>query len=171
MPAHGLVTLNDSHDHIFVSGTFGVSHDSNIYASADNAGDFVYSSSIALTYQRRAGWIGVNAGISMGASKFGKNSSNNFSNPSYSLELTKQSGRTTGAFTLSAARESRADAAVNLRTPSWNYNAGLNFKYPIKARSTLTGGLTYAAHKYADTTTLTNLATYATNRARQGGCR
>jgi len=162
-PSHALVTLNDSHDHIRVNGSFSVSRDSNIFASADNAGDFVYSTGLSASYQRRAGWIGVNASVSMGASRFGTHTTENFSNPSYSLELTKQSGRTTGSFTLSAARESRADAAVNFRTDSWNYNAGLNFKYPIKNRSTLTGGLSYSGRFYADSISLSNLATYSSN--------
>jgi hypothetical protein len=165
-PSHALVTFNDSHDRIKVNGSFSVSRDSNIFASADNAGDFVYSTSLVASYQRRAGWIGVNASVSMGASRFGKNTSENFSNPSYSMELTKQSGRTTGSFTLNAARESRADAAVNFRTDSWNYNAGLNFKYPNPigfTRATLTGGANYSGKLYADSATLANLSTYSTN--------
>ncbi|MBI5768209.1 MAG: hypothetical protein HZA93_10465 [Verrucomicrobia bacterium] len=140
-----------------------MSRDSNIYASADNAGDMVYSTSLSVTYQRRAGWIGVNAGVSVGASRFGKHTSENFSNPSYSLELNKKSGRTTGALSLGAARESRADSAVNLRNTSWNYNASLNVKYPMHARSTLTGGLGYASHKYVDTAAFANLSTYSGN--------
>src|SRR5262245_18818194 len=106
-PAHALVTLNDSHDHIYLNTSFGVTRNSNIFATAGNEGDYTYNTSLSVTYQRRAGWIGVNASVAMGASRFGKHTSENFSNPSYSLELTKQSGRTTGALTLNAARESR----------------------------------------------------------------
>ena len=146
-PARALVTLNDSHDHIFVSTSFGVSHDSNVFASNGSPGDYVYSTGVTADYSRRAGWIGVNASVAMSASRFGKVKNQNFSNPNYSLELTKQSGRTTGSFTLSGARESRADASVNLRTDSWNYNAGLNYKYPIIERFTLSGALGYSSHK------------------------
>ncbi len=162
-PAHALVTLNDSHDHIFVNGSFSVAHDSNVYASSGSAGDYVYSSGFSVDYQRRAGWIGVNAGISMSVGLYGKLKKENFSNPSYSLELTKQSGRTTGSFTLSGARESRADSAVNVRSSSWNYNAGLNFKYPVNERFTVSGGLAYSGRKYIDESILTNLSTYAGN--------
>ncbi|MBI4621885.1 MAG: hypothetical protein HY736_01530 [Verrucomicrobia bacterium] len=158
-PARALVTFNDSHDRIFVNGSFGVSGDSNIFANSDNEGDLVYSSGFSLEYVRRAGWIGVNAGMSAGASWFGKNKSQNFSNPSYNLELTKQSGRTTGAFTVSGARESRADAAVNLRSTSWNYNTGLNVKYPA-GNYTFSGNLGYSSRKYVDETFFANLATY-----------
>lgn len=159
-PAQALVTFNDSHDRIFVSGSFGVSGDSNIFANSDNASDLVYTSGFSLEYVRRAGWIGVNAGMSVGASWFGKHKTQNFSNPSYSLELTKQSGRTTGSFTLSGARESRADAAVNMRSSSWNYNAGLNAKYPA-GNYTFTGNFGYSSRKFLDETFFANLATYS----------
>ena len=162
-PARALVTLNDSHDHIFVSTSFGVNHDSNVFASNGSPGDYVYSTGVTADYSRRAGWIGVNASVSMSASRFGKVKNQNFNNPNYSLELTKQSGRTTGSFTLSGARESRADASVNLRTDSWNYNAGLNYKYPIIERFTLSGGLVYSSHKYIDNAALANLSTYSTS--------
>jgi hypothetical protein len=161
-PSHALVTFNDSHDRIYVNGSFGISGDSNIFANSDNASDLVYSSGVSLEYTRRAGWIGVNAGASAGASWFGKNKSQNFNNPSYNLELTKQSGRTTGAFTLSGARESRADAAVNLRSTSWNYNAGLNVKYPA-GNYTFTGNFGYSSRKYVEEAVFANLATYSSS--------
>lgn len=162
-PARALVTLNDSHDHIYVSGNFGVSRDSNVFANRDSAGDFVYNSGVSLEYQRRAGWIGVNASVNVSAGRYGKLREEDFSNPSYSLELTKQSGRTTGSFTLSGARESRADSAVNIRSNSWNYNAGLNFKYPVIERLSLSGGFGYSARKYIEETQLSNLSTYSAN--------
>jgi hypothetical protein len=162
-PAMALVTLNDGHDHIYVTGTFGVSRDSNIFANRDSAGDFVYNSGVSADYQRRAGWIGVNASVNVSAGRYGKLREEDFANPSYSLELTKQTGRTTGSFTLSGARESRADSAINLRSNSWNYNAGLNFKYPIIERFSLSGGFGYSARKYIEETQLANLSTYSAN--------
>jgi hypothetical protein len=162
-PVSALVTLNDSHDHIYIDSSFGISRDSNVFANSDNAGDFVYSAGFVAEYTRRAGWIGMNASVAVSASRYGKIKNQNFSNPNYSLELTKQTGRTTGSFTLSGARESRADAAVNLRSSSWNYNAGLNFAYPIINRLKLSGGLGYSARKYIDKTALANLSTYTAN--------
>ena len=47
-------------------------------------------------------------------------------------EFTKQTGRTTGSLSLSASRESRADAAVNLRSTSWNIPVGLTSAVLIK---------------------------------------
>src|SRR3954468_10231775 len=94
-PAQALVTLNDGRDRIFVTGSFSATHDSNVFANSDNEGDVVYSSSIVAEYPRRAGWIGVNGAVSVSSSKFGDHTDQNFDNPSYSLEFTKQSGRTT----------------------------------------------------------------------------
>lgn len=162
-PAHALVTLNDSHDHIYVNGSFSASHDSNIFAQASSDGDYVYTTGLSVEYQRRAGWIGVNASVSMSAARYGKLVSENFSNPSYSMELTKQSGRTTGSLTLAGARESRADSAVNIRSMSWNYTAGLNFKYPISERYTMSGSFAYNGRKYIEQTNLVDLSTYSAN--------
>lgn len=162
-PARALVTLNDSHDHVFVNLSAGVSRDSNVFANSESPGDFVYTSGVTVEYTRRAGWIGVNASVSGGAARYGKLTSENYTNPSYSMELTKQSGRTTGSLTLSGARESRADSAVNVRSTSWNYNAGLNFKYPIVERFTLSGSFGYSARKYVDETQLASLSTYSSS--------
>ncbi|HSH93895.1 MAG TPA: outer membrane beta-barrel protein, partial [Roseimicrobium sp.] len=82
--------------------------------------------------------------------QFGDNTAQNFSNPSLSLELVKSTGRTTGSLTLSAARESRADTAINARTDSMNYNAGLNWKYPVIDRYSLAGGFNYGLISYQD---------------------
>jgi hypothetical protein len=162
-PAQALVTFNDSHDHIYVTGSFGVGRDSNIFANHDSQGDFVYTSSILAEYSRRAGWIGLNASVAVNASRYGKIKGENFDNPTYSIELTKKTGRTTGSLTLNAARESHADSAANLRSMSWNYAVGLNFAYPIINRLKLSGGLGYSARKYVEQTALANLSTYTAN--------
>src|ERR1035437_3813113 len=117
-PAHALVTLNfnDVHDHVYMTATLGATHDSNVTASNGGQGDFVYSTGLQAEYTRRAGWIGVNANMAVNSSHFATLKGEDFSNPSFGVEFTKQSGRTTGALTLSAARLSRADSALNVRT-------------------------------------------------------
>lgn len=127
-PGHALVRLNDGRDRIHVTVNAGVSHDSNIYANSDNQGDVIYSTGITADYTRRAGWIGVNASVSLASAQFGDYRDEDYSNPGYTLEFTKQSGRTTGSLAFRAQRESRADAAVNLRSDSWNYSTDLNVK-------------------------------------------
>lgn len=159
-PAHGLVRFNDGHDQILVAASVSVARDSNIFASADNKGDFIYSTDLTAEYSRRAGWIGVNANVGVASSRFATVKGQDFSNPTFSAELTKQSGRTTGSLTMSAARQSRADAAANLRSTSWNYQAGLNFSYPVIERFKLAGQFGYAAQKQVDNENLVNLSTY-----------
>ena len=159
-PTRALVTLNDGHDKIFVSGAVTVSRDSNVFANSENRGDIVYSTSLSAEYTRRAGWIGVNAAASMSSSRFTDLKDQDFNNPSFGLEFTKQSGRTTGSLVLSAARESRADAAVNMRSTSWNIPVSLNFKYPIVGTYTLSGSMGYSSRRYLDETVFASLATY-----------
>lgn len=160
-PASALVALNDGRDRLYVSGSVSAGHDSNVYANSEGRGDMMYSASVAAEYTRRAGWIGVNGSVGITSAQFGELKDENYDNPNFRLEFTKQSGRTTGALSLSAARESRADAAVNLRSSSWNYASGLTFKYPMAGAYTLTGGFGYAAREYVDELALANLATYS----------
>lgn len=148
-PAHALVSLNDGHDHIYVTGNVGWAWDSNLFANSDAKADSSQTASIVAEYQRRAGWIGVNVNAQVESAVYNHYTAENFNNPKVELELTKQTGRTTGSITLSASRDSRADAAVNIRTTSWNYATGLNFRYPIVTIYTLSGQLGYSTVKYA----------------------
>ncbi|MEX2043846.1 MAG: outer membrane beta-barrel protein [Opitutus sp.] len=160
-PAHALVRLNDGRDQIHVTFSANVSSDSNVYANSDDKGDVIYSSGITADYVRRAGWIGVNASIAVSAARFGEFNEENYSNPSYSLEFTKQSGRTTGSVAFQAQRESRADAAVNIRSESWNYSSDLNVKYPINGVLSAAGMLGYSNRDYIDESLFSDLSTYA----------
>lgn len=162
-PALALLSLNEGHDHVYVTTSFGVSRDTNVFANHDSPSDFVYSSGLVAEYSRRAGWIGLNAHVSLDASRYGKIKGENFDNPTYFIELTKQTGRTTGSLTLNASRESHADSAANLRSQSWNYELGLNYAYPIVNRLKLSGSFGYAARKYIEDTALANLSTYSAN--------
>jgi hypothetical protein len=162
-PARALISLNEGRERIFVGASVSVSRDSNIFANSDHTGDFVYSTSLSADYTRRVGWIGVNANASVGSSRFATVRGQDFNNPSFGLEFTKQTGRTTGSITLSASRESRADASVNLRSTSWNIPVGLNFKYPISGVYTLTGGFNYSSRRYLDETVFSSLASFGTS--------
>lgn len=159
-PVHALVSLNDGHDHIYVTGSVTMGWTSNLFANSDAKSDYSVGSSLVVEYQRRAGWIGVNASVGIDATSYNVFTEENFANPKFSAEFTKQTGRTTGSLTLSAARQSRADAAINTRTTSWNYGAGLNARYPIVSIYTLTGSLSYSQAKYLDSV-FPDLATYA----------
>ncbi|HUR56535.1 MAG TPA: outer membrane beta-barrel protein [Opitutaceae bacterium] len=159
-PVQALVALNDGHDRIFVNLSASVSQDSNVFANSDNSSDLVTTSSLSAEYTRRAGWIGVNAHASVVSSSFATFSNEDFVNPSLSMELTKQTGRTTGAFAVNAARESRADAAVNVRSDSWNYGSSLSIKYPIVSTYTASANFGWASREYLDNAAFFDLATY-----------
>lgn len=158
-PAHALVSLNDSHDHLYVTGTVAMGWDSNVYANADARSDYTLNTTIVAEYTRRAGWIGVNGSVSVESARYNNLTTENYNNPKFSLELTKQTGRTTGSVTFHAARQSRADAAVNMRSESWNYDAGLNFRYPIVGIYTLSGQVGYALVKYTGNSIFPDLST------------
>ena len=158
--ASAAVTFNEGHDDVFVSGTLASSYDSNISASSLGKSDFITSATLALEYARHAGIIGIDGGLSWTHADFATNIAQGFSDPTMSLDLTKKTGRTTGALTLSAGRQSKADTAINQRTVSWNYNLGFNWKYPVMDRYSLAGTLGYGILDYTGTSTnLTNLTT------------
>ena len=162
-PARALVSLNEGHDRIFVTGSVSVSRDSNVFANSDGRADTVYSTSVGAEYTRRAGWIGVNAHAGVGSSRFASLKGQDFDNPNLGLEFTKQTGRTTGALAFSATRESRADASVNARSTSWNIPVGLNFKYPLGGAYTLSGAAGYSSRRYLDENIFSSLETYSSS--------
>lgn len=162
-PAHGLVSIDDGKNQLFVTASASFAWDSNIYASRTGQGDIISSATLGLEFERRAGIIGINASINVAMSHFGEFSSEDFMNPSMRAEFTKQSGRTTGSLSLGASRQSRADSAANIRTESWNYDVGLNAKYPVIERYSLSGGFNYTLLDYINNAFLVDLRTYAAN--------
>lgn len=159
--SHALLKFNEGRDQIFVSASLTVGYDSNIFASSAGEGDIFTNSSLSLEYMRRAGLIGVNGSLSWNLGSFASNTSQNFSNPAMRLEFVKNTGRTTGSITFDAQRQSQADPNVNFRTDSWNYNAGLNWKYPVIERYSLAGSFGYGLLDYVDNSAgLTDLSTY-----------
>ena len=156
-----LVRLNDGRDQLFVNASVSMGYNSNIFATKTGSGDILTTSSFGIEYIRKAGYIGVNANVMWNLGQFGSNTAQNFSNPTLNVEFSKATGRTTGSLTLNAARESRADSAAGLRTDSWNYGAGLNWKYPIIDRYSFSGGLNYGQVLYQNATPgIYNLNTY-----------
>ncbi len=162
-PAQAFLRFNDGTDQIFVTGTMTMGYDSNIFASKGGAGDSTTSGSLSLEYQRRAGYIGVNASLAWNVGRFGKHTAEDFANPSATVEFTKETGRTTGTLQLNAARQSSADTAANERTTSMSYGANLNWKYPVVERYTLSGSLGWTELTYINSPGLSNLSTYTAN--------
>lgn len=159
-PAQALVSLNEGRDRIYVTGGMTVTHDSNVFAANGSEGDFIYTATMTADYQRRAGWIGVNGHAAISYGKFSTIKGQDFSDPRFGIEFTKQTGRTTGSLTLGFARESRADAAVNTRSASWTYDVGLNYRYRIAGNYDLAGAFGYSQRDYIDQDVFSNLSTY-----------
>ncbi|HEY8933370.1 MAG TPA: outer membrane beta-barrel protein [Rariglobus sp.] len=159
--AWALFKFNEGRDQIYVNTSVSAGYDSNIFAQNGGEGDVVTNGSLGLEYTRHAGMIGVNGQLGWNIGKFASNASEDFSNPTLNLEFVKESGRTTGSFTLSATRQSQADPNVNERTDSWSYNTGLNLKYPVIERYSLAGSFGYGLIDYVDNSAgLTDLTTY-----------
>jgi hypothetical protein len=161
--ARALVTLEDGRDKIFVTGTAGIAYDSNVFANSGSGGSMTYNASVGIEYVRRAGWIGVNASVVWTFQRYANYSAQNYADPAYSLELDKESGRTTGALTLSAQKQNRADVDVNTIDTSWAYAAGLSVRYPVIDRYSFSAGFNYAYTDYSDQALFTNLSQYAAN--------
>jgi hypothetical protein len=161
--ASGLVSLEDGKDHLFVDGSVEFGYDSNVFANADSGGSMVYQGSLGIDFTRRAGWIGVNASASVSFARYGSFRDQDYVDPKFTAEFTKQTGRTTGSLTLSVQRENRADVTVNTRDVSWDYDLGLNFQYPVIERYSISGSFDYNRIDYQDQALFTNLATYTEN--------
>ncbi len=161
--AYGLISIDDGKNKLFVNASVSYAWDSNIFANENSTSDSIITASLGTEFTRRAGLIAVNGSVYVDASSFVSNTDQNFLNPRLHAEFSKQTGRTTGALTFSAARQSTADTAANLRTESWAYSTGLNFKYPIIERYSFSGGLGYSLLDFNDNTILVDLTTYSAN--------
>ena len=66
---------------------------------------------------------------------------------------------------MSAVQSSQADAAANVRDVSWSYNIGLNVRYPVIERYSVTASLGYGLIDYTQTggQPLVNLSNYTAN--------
>lgn len=157
--ARALVTFNDGKDKVFVTGSVSFGWDSNLYAVKDGKGDYATISSIGTEYSRRAGLIGVDASAQLNMAAYKTLSRENYSDPKFSLEFTKETGRTTGSLLLSAERQSKADSAANVRSESWNYNANLNLRYPVIERYSLSGLAGYSRRDFIDNAQLYDSST------------
>lgn len=164
LPAHALLRFNDGRDQIYVTAYVGAGYDSNVFTRSSGEGDFTITGGAGMEYSRRAGLIGVNASLGWDFGSFASFSSEDFLNPSASLELSKGTGRTTGSVQINARRESRADPTVGLRTDLWNYGVNLNLRYPVIDRYSIAGGIGWARADYVDDGGLfSDLDTYTAN--------
>jgi len=159
--AQALINLDGSRNQLFIFGSVTLGYDSNIFSDSSGRGDYNVTGSVGTEIKRRAGIIAVNATLAFNYAHYGKYSHESSFNPNLHVEFNKTTGRTTGALTVSAFRESRSDSAVNLRTNSWNFPLGLNLKYPVNDKYYITSETTYLRRQYVETTSLANLTDYS----------
>jgi hypothetical protein len=162
-PARALVSLEDGRDHLFVDGSVEIGYDSNVFANAQSGGSMLFEGTLGTEFTRRAGLIGVNATATLTFARYANFRDQDYVDPKVTLELNKQTGRTTGSLLVSVQRENRADVDVNTRDVSWNYDVALNFQYPVIERYSISGSLDYDYVAYQNQQLFTNLATYTGN--------
>jgi hypothetical protein len=160
--AEALLNIDGTRNQVFVFGSVTFGYNSNIFAESTGRGDSTVTAQVGAELKRRAGLIAVNSVAKIDFVRYSKYSGEDTINPNFSLELNKTEGRTTGAFTLQAYRETRSDSAVNLRTSSWNFPLGLSVKYPINDKFYVTSGTGYLRRTYSDDgTALVNYSDYS----------
>jgi len=91
-PSRALVSLEDGKDHIYVDASVEMGYDSNLFANANRTGSIVYQGSLSTEFARRAGWIGVNGSVVLSYARYGSLQSQDYQDPKFTLELTKQTG-------------------------------------------------------------------------------
>jgi hypothetical protein len=160
VPARALLTFDQGHDQIFVTGSLGVTYDTNIAANRFAQADTIYSAGAGLEYSRRAGIISVDASTGLSISRFNKTTSDDFSDPHLQAEFSAKDDRTTVDLSVNAARQSEADIVAGVRAVSWNYASSLNTSYHVTDRYSLTNTLGYTLKTYVNTPGLANLASY-----------
>lgn len=148
--AFALLNIDGTRNQVFVFGNLTIGYDSNIFAQSDATSDYIMTGSVGMELKRRAGIIAVNSRAVFAYQGFAENRDESAWNPSFFAEFNKTTGRTTGALTVSAYRTSRADAAVNLRTQTWNFPLGLNLKYPVNDKFYATSQSSYLRRSYTD---------------------
>lgn len=158
---YALLNFEGTRNQVYAFGQVGLGYDSNLFARSGGDGDFYEEANAGLEFKRRAGLIAIDSRATLAYQRFDKFTTQSAWLPSFSLELNKTTGRTTGTLTVRAYRTSRADAAINVRTRSWNYPVGLTVKYPVNEKFYLTSLTTYLQRRFAGNSGLSNYEDYA----------
>jgi len=154
--ASALLNIDGTRNQVFVFGSVTFGYSSNIFSESSSRGDYTTTGTVGVELKRRAGIIAVNSTASLSYQRYARYTSESGLNPNFVIEFNKTTGRTTGALTISAFRESRSDSAINLRTNTWNFPLGLNIKYPINDKLYVTSNTGYLKRNYSNTAFLTN---------------
>lgn len=156
---HALFNLNQGKDMIFVSTTYTVGFDSNVFTRSTARDSVTQNFTFSADYSRNAGLIGVTANIGTSTGRFESVRSQDFADPTLTVSFRKRYGRTTGALRLQTRRESQPDPDAGARTRAWNHNLGLDVRYPVNDRYFFTNGFNVASRLYSNSATFSDLTT------------
>lgn len=159
--AHALLNMNEGKDLLFVSGTYSIGLDTNVFTRAASTRSMTQSASIAIDYTRQAGLIGVAVSVSAASGRFESVRGQDFTDPSVSISLRKRYGRTTGSLSLSGRRASEPDPDAGERTRALAYNGALDLRYPVNDRYYITNGVRTTSKYYLNQAAFSDLQTYS----------
>jgi hypothetical protein len=163
--AHALLNMNEGKDLVFVSGTYTIGFDTNVFTRASSAKSMTQSASASVNYTRQAGLIGVAIGFSAASGRFESIRGQDFMDPSMTISLRKRYGRTTGSFGVVARRDSQPDPDAGTRTKAINLSESLDLRYPVNDRYYLTNSMGASSRKYQDQAAFSDLKTYTDSLA------
>jgi hypothetical protein len=159
--AHALLVFNDGKDQVFVTSTYSVGYDTNVFSQRTAQGALTQALSFGASYSRKAGLIGVNATFGMNFGQFFGIPGQDYADPSATLTFNKGVGRTTGVLSFNVAKVNTPDPIANDRAIGWDYGASLNLRYPVIERFYLTSVTSVGGSSYANETLFAQQQTYS----------
>jgi hypothetical protein len=160
-PARALLVFNDGKDQVFVTGTYSMGYDTNVFSQRTAQGALTQAFSFGASYTRKAGLIGVTAGFTMNIGQFFGIPGQDYADPSLSLSFDKGIGRTTGALSFNVMKVNTPDPIANDRAIGWNYGTSLTVRYPVIERFFLSDATTVGGSSYANETLFAAQQTYS----------
>ncbi|HWL15274.1 MAG TPA: hypothetical protein VNR00_06695 [Opitutus sp.] len=160
-PARALFNLNEGKELIFVSGTYSIGLDTNVFTRKVAQQSYTQTLTLGVDYSRQAGLISVTANATTVAGGFKDIRGQDFTDPSFALAFRKRYGRTTGVLAFTTRRESQADPDAGERTRAWNNSAGLDLRYPVNDRYYFTNNFRTTTKLYTNKSAFSDLYTFS----------
>lgn len=160
-PARALLVFNDGKDQVFVTSTYSIGYDTNVFSQRVAKGALTQAFSFGASYTRKAGLITVNAAFSMNLGQFFGIPGQDYADPTFTLGFNKGVGRTTGGLTFNVTKVNTPDPIANDRAIGWNYGTSLNLRYPVIERFFLTNTTGVSGSSYANETLFAAQQTYS----------
>jgi hypothetical protein len=159
--ARALLVFNDGKDQVFVTATYSMGYDTNVFSQSTAKGAITQALSFGATYNRKAGLIGVTAGFGMNFGQFFGIPGQDFADPNFTLAFNKGVGRTTGSLSFNVVKVNTPDPIANDRAIGWTYGASLNLRYPVIERFYLTDLTSVNGSSYNNETLFAQQQTYS----------